>query len=70
MLETKKRSIVKSITFRTIATISTIIIIYLLTGSLELAGIVGVLDVVSKLIIYYFHERAWGKISWGTRENQ
>jgi uncharacterized membrane protein len=39
--------------------------VYVTTGNLELAGIVGVFDVVLKLLFYYLHERAWGKVSWG-----
>jgi len=66
-METRKRSITKTITFRIIASITTIILILILTGNLALAGIIGALDVISKLIIYYIHERMWDKINWGKK---
>ncbi len=60
-----KRSVVKAITFRAIATITTVLIVWAFTGSLELAGAIGVIDTLAKLAVYYFHERAWNKTSWG-----
>lgn len=64
-MDTQKRSIAKTITFRTIASLATIILVLTFTGDFALAGAIGVLDVVSKLAIYYLHERAWGKFAWG-----
>jgi len=68
-MDTRKRSIAKTITFRIIATLATIILVLVFTGSLTLAGTIGALDLVSKLIIYYTHERAWDKISWGLKKS-
>jgi uncharacterized membrane protein len=64
-MDTQARSIAKAVSFRMIATLSTMIVIYAITGSLALANIVGAIDFVTKIIIYYFHERLWEKISWG-----
>jgi uncharacterized membrane protein len=64
-VETRNRSIVKAMSFRILATITTFSAIWILTGNLKFAGLVGVIDFVSKLILYYFHERAWNKIKWG-----
>lgn len=64
-MDTHKRSIAKTITFRIIATITTMILVLIFTGNLTLAGAVGALDLVSKLMIYYVHERVWDKFSWG-----
>ena len=68
MKESHKRSIVKAITFRIVATLATILVVYLLTGNLILANTIGAIDLVSKLVIYYFHERAWEKVTWGRKE--
>jgi adenylylsulfate kinase len=59
------RSITKAISWRVLATITTMSIVYYFTGSLNLSLGVGILDVVIKIIIYYFHERTWNKIGWG-----
>jgi uncharacterized membrane protein len=64
-METQARSIAKTFTFRIIATITTMVLVLIFTGDLTLAGVVGVLDLISKLIIYYLHERVWNRISWG-----
>ncbi len=63
-----RRSIVKAITFRIVATLATIIIVYLVTGNLKLSGLLGGLDLISKFILYYLHERIWESISWGKKE--
>ena len=60
-----KRSIVKTISWRALGTIATIIISYIITGTLTLAFSIGFIELISKLLLYYFHERAWNKINWG-----
>ena len=66
-MDTHLRSIVKAITFRIIATITTMILVLILTGDLALAGVVGALDLILKLLIYYLHERVWDKVHWGNK---
>jgi uncharacterized membrane protein len=39
--------------------------VYLVTGEKGIAMTVGALDVVVKLVAFYLHERAWGRIRWG-----
>ena len=65
--ESKGRSAAKTISWRTLATLTTAIIVYILTGELVLAIAVGSIEVVAKIIIYFFHERAWNKIKFGRR---
>ncbi|MFH1400234.1 MAG: DUF2061 domain-containing protein [Nanoarchaeota archaeon] len=57
----------KAMTFRATATALTCGMVYAFTGSLALAGTLGSIDVVSKLVLYYGHERAWERVSWGTK---
>ncbi len=63
--ETNKRSWVKSITFRILATLTTMILVYIFFGRLDIAAVIGGLEVVLKLILYYYHERFWNQVSWG-----
>ena len=65
----RRRSVVKAISFRIIATIATFILVYLYVGDLKLSGAIGLLDFVSKLFIYYFHERFWAHIKWGVSKS-
>jgi uncharacterized membrane protein len=63
--ESHTRSIVKTITWRFIATMTTVVIVFFFTGKLALSLGVGAVEVISKIIFYYLHERIWGKLSWG-----
>lgn len=63
--ESPKRSIVKSISWRVIGTLDTIIISWIITGTLSLAFSIGVVELVTKMVLYFFHERIWNNISWG-----
>ena len=48
-------------------TIDTMIISLVVTGSLKLAATIGLTEVVTKSLLYYFHERAWLKIPYGRK---
>ena len=61
------RSIVKAISWRLTATCATIIIVYIATGSLKISLSVGLVEIFSKLVLYYLHERVWVKIKWGKK---
>lgn len=66
--ETKKRSILKAFSWRTWATITTAVIVFIFTGEFALAITVGFLEVFAKMALYFFHERMWQKISYGKKE--
>ncbi|PHS57315.1 MAG: hypothetical protein COB17_06900 [Sulfurimonas sp.] len=65
MKEKAYRSIVKTISWRTLGTIDTIAISYFITSSLTMAASIGSIEVVTKMILYYFHERGWNQIQLG-----
>lgn len=65
MGEKSYRSVLKSISWRTIGTIDTMVISYFITGKLALALSIGGIEVFSKMALYFLHERTWNKISFG-----
>ncbi|MFL2459409.1 MAG: DUF2061 domain-containing protein [Candidatus Pseudothioglobus sp.] len=65
MKENKSRSIGKSISWRVLASCDTILISYLITGSIAIAATIGSIEVMTKMVLYYFHERAWNKFTFG-----
>lgn len=65
MAEKSYRSVIKSISWRTIGTIDTMVISYFVTGRLALAISIGGIEVFSKMALYYFHERTWNRINFG-----
>jgi CBS domain-containing protein len=67
MYEEQKRSIIKSISFRILATSTGMVTILIMTGEATIAASFAFLDVVTKLAIYYVHERLWNKIKFGKR---
>lgn len=60
-----QRSLAKTVSWRVVGTIATVIISYIITGTLALAFSIGIIELISKLVLYFFHERAWNKIKWG-----
>jgi uncharacterized membrane protein len=59
------RSIAKSISWRIVGTIDTVIISWFVTGALTLAFSIGAIELVTKMILYFFHERIWNTVKWG-----
>ena len=70
MVEHKKRSIAKAISWRTLGTLDTMLISYFVTGSPLAAVSIGAFELITKTLLYYFHERAWNKINFGRAKNQ
>jgi uncharacterized membrane protein len=67
--ETKLRSLIKGITWRITGTLDTVLISFLITGSLSIALRIGAIELVTKIVLYYLHERVWGTVSWGKPES-
>jgi len=64
MIETKKRSLVKSITWRIICIVS-IITAYFLTGKIDVSLAIGTIYNGITMMLYYLHERFWTTLEWG-----
>ena len=65
--ETNTRSIVKGISWRVVATTTTIAIVYFFFDRLDLAIAAGMIETVLKVGLYWLHERAWFKVRWGKK---
>ncbi len=65
MHEKAYRSVIKTVSWRTLGTLDTVLISYIITGSFAMAASIGSIELVTKMILYYFHERAWNKINIG-----
>ncbi len=61
--DSSAKSWLKSISWRIVGTIDTIVISYLVTGELVMAVSIGSVEVVSKILLYYLHERVWENAS-------
>ena len=66
---TKRRHLAKTLTWRVLATTDTFIIAWVVTGQWNWAGAIAGIEVLTKMFLYYFHERAWYKhIKYGLVE--
>jgi uncharacterized membrane protein len=65
MMEKPYRSIVKAFSWRATGTLDTIVISYLITGHLRWALSIGVVELFTKMTLYYLHERIWDRSSFG-----
>lgn len=63
-----KRHIMKTITWRFIGTIDTILIGWLVSGDPLIGLSIGSIEVITKMILYFTHERIWYKINFGVRK--
>lgn len=68
--ETHARSLLKAISWRTLGTLDTFAISWLLTHRLDIAGSIAGLELGTKIAWYYLHERVWATVRWGFRGHQ
>lgn len=61
MLKISKRHIAKTLTWRSIGTVDTMVLSWLISGDLTLGLKIGGFELISKMVFYYFHERLWYK---------
>ncbi|TYP99472.1 putative membrane protein [Tenacibaculum adriaticum] len=61
------RSIAKSISWRVVGTIDTVLISWIITGEIITAFSIGAIELVTKMVLYFFHERMWNNIKWGKK---
>ena len=61
----RRRSATKTATWRMLASLDTMVLGLVFTGSLATAISIGGFEIITKLVFYFFHERAWARIRWG-----
>jgi uncharacterized membrane protein len=59
------RSFTKGVSWRALGTIDTILLSFIVTGSLGHSIKIGITEIITKVFLYYLHERVWDKIPWG-----
>ncbi|MCP9221377.1 DUF2061 domain-containing protein [Erythrobacter sp. LQ02-29] len=63
--EAHSRSLVKAISWRLLGSLDTFILGFIFTGSARAAGAIAGTEVLTKMVLYYLHERAWAGVNWG-----
>lgn len=67
-MEHRYRSLVKAISWRITGSADTFIVSYLITGKTALALSISGIEVITKMVLYYFHERTWNKLKFGKKK--
>ena len=63
IMVSKKRHILKTITWRIIGTLDTMILSWFITGNWKFGVAIGGVELITKMVLYYLHERAWYRFS-------
>lgn len=61
----QKRHLIKTVTWRVIGTFDTVLLSWFFTGSPATGLKIGAAEVITKMLLYYLHERLWYKINFG-----
>lgn len=61
----RSRSFYKALTWRFLASLDTFLVSFIITGRFDWATSIAIFEIITKSIIYYFHERIWNKVKWG-----
>jgi uncharacterized membrane protein len=63
--EAHSRSLLKAVSWRLLGSIDTFVISYFVTGRLVFAASIASVETFTKIMLFYFHERAWALVPWG-----
>ncbi|MGN6466328.1 MAG: DUF2061 domain-containing protein [Rhizobiaceae bacterium] len=69
-MDSHTRSLAKAISWRVTGSIDTMVLSFVITGSMKFAAAIGLTEVITKSFLYYLHERAWLKIPFGRQPRQ
>jgi uncharacterized membrane protein len=63
--EAHTRSVAKAVSWRITGSIDTFVLSWIITGSIHFAGSIATVEMLTKIVLYYLHERAWHFVPWG-----
>lgn len=65
MFDSINRSLVKALTWRLSGSLSTLVVSWLVTGDIKIAGTIFGIQFVVNTVLYFVHERIWNLVKWG-----
>ena len=66
----RSRHLLKTVTWRAVGTLDTIVLGWIVTGNPAIGLTIGSLELVTKMILYYLHERVWYRVDFGIKREQ
>tara|TARA_R100001086_G_C11672734_1_gene213386 strand:+ start:40 stop:255 length:216 start_codon:yes stop_codon:yes gene_type:complete len=70
MYISKTRSILKAVSWRIVGTLDTMALGWIITGNPIMGLKIGALELLTKFILYYIHERIWVRMKFGTKKKK
>ena len=67
-MNSKKRSLAKTITYRLISTATGFLVVWALSNDVKVGVMFSVVELIYKPLQYYIHERIWQRVKWGKHE--
>jgi uncharacterized membrane protein len=64
MRDSHTRSLAKAVSWRMLGSVDTLVLSFIFTGSIKLAGSIASTEMITKVALYYLHERAWSQIGF------
>jgi uncharacterized membrane protein len=68
-MDTKTRSIIKTISWRITGTLCTFLISWAILGDIKTSSAIAIIQLTFNSIVFYFHERLWNIVKWGQDEH-
>lgn len=68
--ESRLRHLVKTVTWRAVGTLDTMLIAWIITGNPLIGVKIGIAELLTKMVLYYLHERVWYRISFGLNQRK
>ncbi len=66
-MDTKTRSIIKTISWRITGTLCTFLISWVILDDIKTSSAIAIIQLTFNSIVFYFHERLWNIVKWGQR---
>ena len=66
-MDSRWRSLVKSISYRFYSALITFFISWLVTRNIKVATVISVIEIIVKILTYFLHERIWTRVPWGAK---
>ena len=66
----RSRHLLKTVTWRVVGTVDTMLLGWLVSGDHKVGLTIGSLELVTKMLLYYGHERLWYKVDYGIKREK
>jgi len=70
MPESKKRHLFKTVTWRTVGSLDTFFLGWIITGNPTAGVTISISELLTKMLLYYLHERVWYRIDYGLQKRR